>query len=432
MSEQTEDRRPGTSAASRRQFLATGGLAVAAAATADWRSRRAFAQTNARIRGANERINLGFIGLGGMGGGHFGRFRDMANDARWNLGITAVCDVWSARMNRAAEVSGAKPYLAHEDLVADPDVDAVLIASPEHWHHRQSIDAMRAGKDVYLEKPMTRYVEEAVEVAHVAQETGRVLQVGAQRCSRPIYRRMHELVPNIGQPVWGQTSYCRNSAGGEWNYGIDGNLKPEDIDWDRWVGPSDVHGGSEAFNPDHYFRWRKYWPYSSGIGGDLLPHVLYPLLIVLGEQQPVSVSAQGGIYVHHDRDVPDTFHFLADYPGNYTLFVAGSTANEQGVNTMIRGHEATMYTDENNSFDIRPERPYAEEMEPIHEEGMGVADDQQLHRENWIECIRSRETPNCGPELALAGMITVGLAEDSYRGKATMLWDPETRARAEG
>ncbi len=410
------------SGVSRRRFLTTAGWVAGAAAAGDWRSRRAFAQGNQRIIGANDRIRLGFIGVGSMGGGHVAAFNAIAKANEDNLEIIAVCDIFEPRKDKAKAATGGKLYHQYKELLANPDVDAVVIATPEHWHHRQAVDAMAAGKDVYLEKPMARYIEEAAEVREVALRTGRILQVGAQRTTETKWHKAKELLPKIGKLVWSQTSYCRNSKDGEWNTRMEPAATPQNLDWKAFLGPAK----DRPFDAERYFRWRKYWDYSSGICGDLLPHMVYPLMVVFGAEFPTRVVAGGGLFVHtKDREVPDTFHLLADFPSGHTMFVAGSTANQYGVDTVIRGHQARMELNSPTEIVIRPEAIYADEIDDERQAVPPTPNDQQMHRKNWLACLRSRKTPNCGPDLGLAGMVTVGLAEISFRENRFATFKPK-------
>lgn len=402
---------------SRRQFLRTAG---AAAASLAWSRTAASAQ---RVIGANDRINWGIIGCGGQAGAHINNLMAQIQNKESNCAITAVCDVYQIRLEDAARRTGAKPYRDYRELLASPDVDVVLVATPEHWHCRQVIDAFDAGKDVYCEKPLIRYWQEAIEVADAAARTKRILQVGAQWTSEPKWQQAHRLIDKIGHPVWSQTSYCRNSVGGEWNYPIDQRANPDNLDWKAWLGPAP----ERPFDLERYFRWRKYWDYSSGIAGDLFCHRIYPLMIALGPEMPTRVVATGGIYVHHDREVPDTYHLLATFPSGHTMFVAGSTANEQGPTPMILGHEATMYLGSGSEIDIRPERPFAEDAERVVEKCEPCPDPMKAHHQNFMECVRTRKEPVCGPTVAIPGMLVVALSEVSYREQRAVVFDPEKR-----
>ncbi|NLC56617.1 MAG: Gfo/Idh/MocA family oxidoreductase [Armatimonadetes bacterium] len=449
-----DDKHPEPARSTRRDFLKTAGAATAGVLMTDWARSRSFAIAAPRVIGANDRIGFGVIGCGGMGMQHIRSLMGHAEQS--NIRITAVCDIYEPRKEAAKALTGATLYHEYQKLIADPAVDAVLIATPEHWHAQMALDAMEAGKDVYLEKPMTRYLDEATKVLEMAKKSGRILQVGSQLCSHAKWRRAKELIREIGKPLWSQTSYCRNTPEGEWNYPIeDAKVGPGgNLDWQAFLGPAK----KVPYDPQRFFRWRKYWDYSSGIAGDLYPHRIYPLMIVLGAELPVRVASTGGLYIQKmrepnstggcyqpedwtkelpaglipDRDVPDTVHMLADFPSGHTLLVAGCTANEQGLPTMVRGHRASMFVShENNEIIIRPERPYAEELEEIRERVEG-ADGINDHEINFIECMRTRKEPTCGPDLAYAGMVTVALAEISFRENKMARFDPQKKTIIRG
>ncbi|MCC7494572.1 MAG: Gfo/Idh/MocA family oxidoreductase [Fimbriimonadaceae bacterium] len=411
------DSTPSTShGATRRRFLSTVGWVAAGAAAADWRSQRAFAQTNRRVLGANDRIRLGFIGVGSMGGGHLNDFLKLGREGTENCEVVAVNDIWQPRKEKAKAAigDGGKLYDNYRALLDDKNVDGVVIATPEHWHHRQCLDAMAAGKDVYLEKPLSRYLAEALEVRDAIRKSDCIVQIGAQYASEPKWHKAHEMLPTIGKVVWCQTSYCRNNPQGEWNNPIDKSATPDNLDWKQFLGPAP----ERDFSLERYFRWRKFWDYSSGICGDLFPHKVYPFMIVIGAEIPQTVVAVGGNYVHkEDREVPDTFHMMATFASGYTLCVAGSTVNQIGWDDMIRGHKARMELNSAREIVIRPEAAYAEELDEVREPVETVAQSQTEHRRNWLQCMRSRKTPNCGVDLAFAGMVCVALAEQSYREK---------------
>jgi predicted dehydrogenase len=377
-----------------------------------------------KVFGANDRIRIGVIGCGGMGTAHLRGLVGMSKSGEENIEVVAVCDIYEPRKARAEKISGAKVFHDYRELLELKDVDVVWIATPDHWHAKMAIDAMEAGKDIYLEKPMTHTWQEAKEVFRTAKRTGRIVQVGSQWCSEPKWKKANELIRagEIGKVVWAQTSYCRNSREGEWNYPIDKEASPQNLDWDMWLGWKFGLAPKRPFDPERYFRWRKYWDYSGGIATDLFPHVLHTLLTAIGPEFPRRVVAGGGIYVHKDREVPDTFHMIADYPGEYSVVVLSSMANEKGVSTMIRGHEATMYLDGQN-ISIEPER-IATGKEQKTVELPPVPDLLKEHHKDFLRCVRERKEPNCPVDLAYKVMVAVDMAVLSYREGKVKMFDP--------
>jgi predicted dehydrogenase len=264
------------------------------------------ARSAARVVGANDRVHLGMIGLGGMGTVHLQAFMKQTDDEK-DIQVVAVSDIYTRRKQRARDIAKLTDKDVHHDyrdLLARNDVDAVLIAAPDHWHGQMALDALAAGKDVYLEKPMTHALDEARAIVDAVKKYNRILRVGNQGLSSPSTRKSKELIDagEIGPVLCAQATSARNSLLGEWNYRVEPEGTPQNIDWNRWLGSAP----KRPFNPDRYFRFRKYWDYSGGIATDLFFHSLGPILYPMGAQFPTRVSAGGGIYVHKDREVPDT------------------------------------------------------------------------------------------------------------------------------
>ncbi len=408
----------------RRQFIAKSAVG-AAALTAG--SSVLFSARSARAAiGSNERINVAVIGVGGMGGAHLGML--VAGAEKNNTRLAAVCDVYEPRKERALAKAKednpeAKLYHAYEDLLADPNIDAVWIATPDHWHAKIAMDALEAGKDVYCEKPMTHTWQEARDLYHTAERTGRVMQVGSQSCSDEKWGLAHELIQQgkIGQPIWGQTSWGRNSERGDWNYGIDLNSE-KDIDWKRWLGPAPYR----PFDPDRFFNFRKYWDYSGGIATDLFAHSLHAMCKAIGPHFPMQATAGGGIWRHDDREVADTFHMVIDYPQKYSIVALGSQANTVGLEVVIRGNEATMYLGSSTEIVLKPDGPgrgkRSEEHIPVENPRRGS---HPYHYESFLNGIRNRDRrTTCPPELGYKVTVALSLAVDASRYKKIKQFDP--------
>lgn len=372
----------------------------------------------ARILGANDRIHIGVIGCGGRGTDLMRQVLEMGQGGIQNVQVTAVCDIYEPRKQQAGQLSGAPIFHDYRKLLEQKNVDAVIIATPDHWHARMALDALEAGKDVYLEKPMTLYWHEAKEVAQKVKETGRVLQVGAQSCSEQRWRKAQELIQShkLGKVLWARSSFCRNSREGEWNWGIDPDCSPQNLDWKAFLGPAP----NRPFNPERYFRFRKFWDYSGGIATDLFYHQLSHLMIALGPEFPTRVVAGGGIYVFHDREVPDTFHMIVDYPSGYSVVLVSSMGNRQGITEVIHGHEATLYF-EGGQLVIRPEDEFKNERQEIRIEAPGGDD----HLRNFLECMRTRAKPNLDAETGYKIMVAIALGVESYRKNKVMRFDPQ-------
>src|SRR5262245_49496578 len=313
---------------SRRTFLkAAGGAVLLSAASAS------------RVLGANERITMGVIGCGGMGGGHLSGLVKRAEADK--VQVATVCDVYQRRLSRAQKVSGAEGSLDYRTVLDRKDLDAVLIATPDHWHGKISIDAVEAGKHVYCEKPLTHTVEQAIAVRDAVRKTKKILQVGPNATADDAYWQAREAIRagRIGQLTWAQGSYNRNARVCLFNthQTIDPTAGPgksgdDFIDWDMWLGHKWGLAPKIDWNPEHFFRFRKYWPYNGGVATDLLYHKLAPLLIALAGPDgvyPLRVSAGGGLYVEKDgRDIPDTFLLTLDYPQQFSVFLVSTLTND--------------------------------------------------------------------------------------------------------
>jgi predicted dehydrogenase len=248
----------GGQGASRRWFIKTAGAAGAAVA-ADWRSRKAFAAANAGVAGANDRIKIGHIGVGNMGMGHL---TAMVGDVgkNNNAQVVAVCEVYEPRKTAAKEKVGAdcKVYSDYRKLLEDKDVDAVLVATPEHWHYQMCADALEAKKPIYLEKPLTLHLDDATKLYDLwkTKHSDVVFQLGNQNASDPKWLYINEnMLPKIGKLLWSQGSYTRNTVGGEWNTPIDKDFNPAHLDWKMFLGPAP----QRELSTERFFRWRKFW-----------------------------------------------------------------------------------------------------------------------------------------------------------------------------
>ncbi|MCX6359931.1 MAG: Gfo/Idh/MocA family oxidoreductase [Armatimonadetes bacterium] len=431
---------------SRREFLRNAAVTTAVTAgVAGAAKSSVYSLSPASALGANDRIRVGHVGVGGQGMTHVRLLNE--NKADFNIQSVAMCDVYRRRIKGAlasVELPETAGYEDYRKLLENKDIDVVWIATSDNWHAPVGVEAMLAGKHVYIEKPMCRTIEEAYKLWDTSKKTGKLVQVGSQGCSDQKWHVAGKIVKDgrIGHLIQAQGSYCRNGRDGEWNYyGIDKDAGPDAtgdayINWEMFrkgLGP-------KAFDPDRFFRWRKYWAYGNGIMGDLFPHRLHPLTIAMNLPQtgmagfPTRASSMGGIYVQKinpvtkaiDREVPDFTTIQVDFAEECTLMLLGTTINEQGWQDMIRGNKASLYFG-GSGVEIKPERVYAEEVEEATEPVPGEGERIEIHEKNLLDCIRGGGVPNCNIDLALRVQVMITLGEMAYRRGKTMHFDPKTR-----
>ena len=406
----------------------------------------------------NEPVRIGIIGTGGMGTEHCRAYMRLLNAGKADVEIVAIADVCTPRLLKAYEAltvppapkaaaSSAEPnppaptpvvmhnvkmYTDYRALLRDPGIHGVLIATPEHWHGKIAEDALAAGKAVYVEKPMTLNLKDALRLRKVVlTQPNALLLVGTQYVTYPGYQEAGRLIAAgaIGKPTWSQTSYCRNSKEGEWlYYAIDPQWKPGvNLDWNFWCGPL----GKEPWDPEVYARWRRYRKYSTGIIGDLLVHHMTPLIQALNAGWPTRVIASGGHYVDKAMENHDQINITVEFERDHTMIVAGSTSNEVGLETLIRGNKANLYV-ASRKVTLRPERIYAESIEEqVFEGDNTLGDPQDQLRLHWLRAIRGQEAPLSDISLGTKVMVVVDLATRSiWEGKAYGFDAERMKARA--
>lgn len=429
---------------SRRTFI--GRSASIAAGVAALKAGPAIAQS---AQSANEKLGIGLIGCGGRGMGHMGTWKWLGENGG-NVEVVAVCDVYRPRMERAAKAAGnAKQYMDHRELLADPNVDIVSIATPDHHHGPQSIDAMRAGKDVYCEKPLTHWsqFEAAREIARVARETKRVFLLGTQGMSDPVWWQIKALVEEgiIGQPLHAECGYFRVGDWGERKMAIDDpNAKPgKDLNWEAFLGDRP----ERDFDVSRFFRWRMYEDYAGGPSTDLFPHSFTPITTMFDLKAPAYAVGTGGIYRYPlavtqqedpnekvEREVPDTFNMLVDYPGGITCAVLGTQGNaHQGTGArgaggripVLRGWEGTLTLQGNEIvFDASGTGKKEPRRWPVAgEENMGE------YFRKFVECVRAGNPETQSPaERAYYTQTALIMGYLALREGKSVRFDPEKEA----
>lgn len=297
---------------SRRDFVLAAPLAASLPAAAQRRS-------------ANDKLQVGVIGCGA-------RSQELMEALLKNPGtaIVAIADAYQGRVKRTQENwgPGAKAHADYKEILARADVDAVVIASPDHWHKQMCLDAIAAGKDIYCEKPLTYRSPEGNEIIAAAAKAGRIVQVGSQGVSGVLQQKARELIKSgkIGQVTMIRAAYNRNTASGAWIYPIPPDASPQTVNWEQFQGPA---ARKYAFSPERFFRWRCYQDYSGGIATDLFVHLCTTIHYLMDAQAPAKAVALGELYRWKEsRDVPDTINALLEYPTGFAVNLSSSFNNQ--------------------------------------------------------------------------------------------------------
>jgi predicted dehydrogenase len=398
------------SAVNRRTFLKQTTL-VAGAALSPWPS--------IGVQGANERIGLGFIGVGGRGMGHLKEFATMP-DVR----IVAVADCNERKRNAAvAAAPGAKAFNDYRQLLELKDVDAVVIATPDHWHAIQTIHACQAGKDVYVEKPLGHNIREGRAMVEAARKYNRVVQHGTQQRSGPHWIEAVNRIKagELGQVTLVRTWNCWDVKSIHADFGNPPDSDPPPgVDYDAWLGPAP----KRRFNPRHFdFYFYYHWEYSGGMISAWGVHLFDVVLWVMGPTI-LSVTTTGGKYVFTDRrPMPDTAAVLFECP-NYVFTYELRHANgnppwgnmDHGIE--FYGTQATLWINR-NGYSFFPED---ERRNPQRVRGQEM---DLPHKRNWLDCIRSRARPNADVEIGHLSSIPGHLANIAWRVGARITWDAQ-------
>lgn len=440
----------------RRTFLKSAGAASAATMLTANLYELAEAQTeSAAPVAANDHIQLALIGAGGQGQYDTGQAVQVPG-----VKLVAVADCYNGRLEHCKEVWGKDLFTTRDyrEILARPDVDAVLIATPDHWHMQASVDAMKAGKDVYCEKPMIHLYSDGPAMIETATATNRIIEIGSQRVSSMIYAKAKELLDSgaIGKLNMVEAHWDRNSAIGAWDYTVPLDASPETCDWPRFLGTAP----RIPFNAEHFFQWRKWKAYGSGVAGDLFVHLFSGTHFITGSHGPTRGMATGGLRFWKDgRNVPDVMLGLFDYPEGFNLalrvnFVDGGSESE---GLTFTGSEGTIEI-AGNAVSVnrvpRAKEPglsiatfteamqkkilaeYREKYPPQHPAGPAAAgyekyiapagySDSYDHLHNFFRAVRSRRPV---VEDATFGFRAAGaalLSNLSYDRGTIVRWDPE-------
>ena len=411
----------------RREFLKTGsafgaGLGLGGAAS------------YGRIAGANERIRTGHIGVGGRGSSLMGSVKNGLEELAQPV---AVCDVYETHRRRAQRKlgEGSEAYSDYRELLDRDDIDAVVIATPDHWHAKIFIDACRAGKDVYVEKPLSLTVAEGRKMVEVARQTGRISQMGAHRHSTPNIVEAMEFIREggIGKVTRVRCFHIENlypSGIGR----IEPKQPPEGLDWNMWLGPAPEREFSEAIW-NFYFRY--FWDYSGGFMTDTATHWLDLIQMGIGQEIPRAVTAMGGVWgVKDDREVPDNMEAIWQFDDcivSYTQCSSNAaTGAMPGVQIEWRGTEGTVYL-YHDRVELTPEpildasvvrnRGAGERHTTFKARTLKGEPDAGVHLRNFFECVRTRERCNLDVETGHRSTATTLIGNIAMRAGARLEWD---------
>jgi len=382
-----------------------------------------------RLAGANDRVRVGFIGLGRMGRGSLGVCLKMPE-----IEVAALCDVYQPNLELARKLApDAKVYPDFRDLIAAQDIDAVCVSTPDHWHAYMAVEACKAGKDVYVEKPISVAVEEGRVMVQAARKYNRIVQVGTQQRSGIHFGRAREIVRS-GR--LGKISFVRT-----WNYGNqypEGVGNPPDseppagLDWEMWLGPApQVPFNANRFGVDpkafSHFRW--FWDYAGGMVTDWAIHLIDIVLWAMDETGPRVITASGGkYYIQDNRDTPDTIQVTWEF-ANWLCVYENRILNAQsmfkeGYGILFHGTDGTLFVDRSRYQLIPEKRGGADRAEP--EEGKSSNNSNLAHWQNFVASIRSRERPVSDIEHGHHSTAMALLGNVAFRSRQRVEWDPLT------
>jgi predicted dehydrogenase len=367
-----------------------------------------------RVFGANDRVQLGLIGCGERGRSDMGKFIKAGN-----TDVVALCDIYGAQIDRAKQdAPNARSFTDHHALLALKDVDVVLIAVPDHWHAAIATDALNAGKDVYVEKPLTLKIEEGPGIVKAARLNSRICQVGMQQRSGKHYLEAKRLYMDTGK--LGKITLART-----WWHGNSYHLRkapaslqtqPANLDWAHFLGPLKWRD----WDPQQYWNWRAYLDFGGGQVTDLFTHWIDVVHMFMGQDNPISASAAGGIYNYKDgRTAPDTINVLLEYPSQFTAtFEATLAPGITGEGVEMCGTEGRLWIDRTR-YEFHPPGRNAQATV------VQASSDLDLdHVQNFLECVRSRKLPNGDVLIGHRSAQASHLGNLSYMQKRRIDFDP--------
>lgn len=399
-----------------RQLTRRSFLKSSAAATA-------FTAPAVNVLGANETINVGCIGTGGRCQ-HLMRTLVKIPNVR----IAAVCDVWDVHRNKGRELADAKAFATkdYKEILDRKDIQAVLIGSPDHWHVPMTVDACAAGKDVYVEKPLTHNLAEGRAVVEAQNKHERIVQVGMQQRSMPHLQKARELL---------RAGHCGNihKVHLTWNRNTDRvrrnklDVDPKSVDWKAFVG----NAPEQPFDEYRFRNWRWFWDFGGGIFTDLMVHWIDVAHWLLELDHPLRAASIGDHFSSKGVwQTPDTVQTLLTYPKDVQAYFEGTFSNARnGAMIEFMGTEATLYADRGR-YEVYPDRPRKDTPSESMVLGKGIhgqdfydqPDGELLHLSNWIDCLRSRTRPNAPAEAGVSAAAAAHLANQALRTGSIAVW----------
>ena len=393
-------------------------------------------------RAANDKLNIGWIGVGTRG---YASLEWMKTAVPDDVQITSICDTYQGYIARAKDrmntVWGTTPktYVDYRELLADKSIDAVFIMTPEHLHRDMTIAALRAGKHVFVEKPLAHTIEEGWEIIREWQKAGKVVQVGTQNRSSTLYKKAKELIQQgmIGDVHFVRAFWYRNSLPNDpaWRYVIPNEATPQNTDWNRFLGSAP----KRPWDPKRYVQWRLYWDYSGGLSTDLLVHQTDIVNFMLDKTVPRSCMASGGIYrwaEKDDRDVPDTFSAIYEYAGNLQINYSCYFGNDHyGYGEQVCGNEGTIEVMNRQDLYFTPEEYRGKAPEniksrpKIHLNGrkdFNESDGAINHFRNFIRAIQGKEEVIAPPIVGQQAAISGHMATLSFKNNKKVIWSEES------
>ncbi len=376
--------------------------------------------------GSNDRIQIGVLGCGSRARGAL--IREALQFAEeCNVELSAVCDLWTQAREQAAEMiektTGREPKQLkdYRDLLAMEDIDAVIIATPDHQHARMLADAARAGKDAYIEKPMAMNMKELIEAVDAVKKHNRIVQVGTQLRSSPSFAGCKAFVQTGALGKISKIAQVRNGYLPYW-HGYVRPIKESDTDWNAFLmGKPD-----RPWNPDQYSAWYGYRDFSSGPVGGFMSHFIDLVHYMTGAKFPRCAVTLGGVYVYKDgRTCPDTVHTLLEYPEDFMVSYSTSFGNGSGNYTKFFGTRGVLDATDWNNPTVSGEG--SEDPERIKEAKPVPHVPMPHHMQDWLQCLRTRKQPNANIDAGYRHAVACILSDMAYAEGCRMIYDPEKR-----